>query len=132
MTDPTRYRDGSPWEALAGYSRAVRRGDRIAVSGTTAHGPDGTALHPGDTHGQTVAALQRALHAVTQLGGEVADVIRTRVLLVPGADWEAAARAHAEVFGDVAPANTTLFVGGLIGEDLLVEVEVEAQLGPAG
>lgn len=124
----TRYRDGSPWEEKAGYSRAVRHGDTIAVSGTTAHDSDGSALHPGDAFRQTRTALERALRAVEELGGSRHDVVRTRVLLVPGADWEEAARAHAELLGDVAPANTTLFVGGLIGEGLLVEVEVEAVL----
>lgn len=124
----TRYRDGSPWETKAGYSRAVRHGDTIEVSGTTAHDTDGSALYPGDAFRQTRTALERALRAVEELGGSRQDVVRTRVLLVPGADWEEAARAHAEMLGDVAPANTTLFVGGLIGEGLLVEVEVEAVL----
>lgn len=124
----TRYRDGSPWETKAGYSRALRHGDTIEVSGTTAHDSDGSALHPGDAFRQTRSALERALRAVEELGGSRHDVVRTRVLLVPGADWEEAARAHAEMLGDVAPANTTLFVGGLIGEGLLVEVEVEAVL----
>lgn len=124
----TRYRDGSPWETKAGYSRALRHGDTIEVSGTTAHDSDGSVLHPGDAFRQTRSALERALRAVEELGGSRHDVVRTRVLLVPGADWEEAARAHAEMLGDVAPANTTLFVGGLIGEGLLVEVEVEAVL----
>lgn len=124
----TRYRDGSPWESKAGYSRAVRHGGTIEVSGTTAHDSDGSTLYPGDAFRQTRAALERALRAVEELGGSRQDVVRTRVLLVPGADWEEAARAHAEILGDVAPANTTLFVGGLIGEGLLVEVEVEAVL----
>lgn len=124
----TRYRDGSPWETKAGYSRAVRHGDTIEVSGTTAHDSDGSALYPDDAFRQTRTALERALRAVEELGGSRHDVVRTRVLLVPGADWEQAARAHAEMLGDVAPANTTLFVGGLIGEGLLVEVEVKAAL----
>ena len=123
-----RFRDGSGWEQKAGYSRAVRRGPRIEVSGTTATGPDGRALWPGDAGGQTRAALERALIAVEQLGGRREDVVRTRLFLVPGSDWEAAAGAHAEVLGDVAPANTTLFVQGLVGEGFLVEVEIEAQV----
>lgn len=132
MTDATRHRDGSGWQEQAGYSRAARRGGRIEVSGTTANGPDGSALHPEDTYRQTVAAFEQALQAVGHLGGAVADVIRTRVYLAPGADWEAAARAHGEIFADVAPANTTLYVGGLIGTGFLVEVEVEAQLPQTG
>jgi enamine deaminase RidA (YjgF/YER057c/UK114 family) len=124
-----RYRDGTGWEVEAGYSRAARRGTRIEVSGTTANGPDGKALYPGDTYAQTRHALSRALAAVERLGGRVNDVIRTRVYLAPGADWQAASRAHRELLGEVSPANTTLYVGGLIGEGFLVEVEVEAELG---
>jgi enamine deaminase RidA (YjgF/YER057c/UK114 family) len=130
VSHPSRYRDGSGWEDVAGYSRAARRGQRIEVSGTTANGPDGSVLHPGDTHGQARTAFEQALRAVAHLGGSIDGVIRTRVFLAPGADWEAAARAHGEVFGAVAPANTMLYVGGLIGEGFLVEVEVEAELGP--
>lgn len=115
-----RYRDGGGWEELAGYSRAARRGSRIAVSGTTADGVD--------TYAQTLSALHRALSAVEALGGGAADVLRTRLYLAPGADWEAASRAHAEVLGHVAPANTTLHVAALIGDGFLVEVEVDAEL----
>ena len=130
---PDRFRDGSGWEQTAGYSRAVRRGPRIEVSGTTATGPDGRAIRPGDAGGPTRAALERALTAVKHLGGRREDVVRTRLYLVPGADWEAAARAHAELLGDVAPANTTLFVQGLVGEGFLVEVEIEAHVAePSG
>lgn len=130
MTGRSRYRDGSGWEVEAGYSRAARHGSRIAVSGTTAHGPDGSALHPGDTAAQARAALERALRAVGELGGGRDDVIRTRVFLAPDADWEGAAQAHAEVFGEVAPANTMLYVCRLIGDGFLVEVELDAELGP--
>jgi enamine deaminase RidA (YjgF/YER057c/UK114 family) len=122
-----RHRDGGGWEGQAGYSRAVRRFGRIAVSGTTATADDGTALHRGDTYGQTLVALERAIAAVEALGGGLEDVIRTRVYLVPGADWEGAARAHANVMGSVAPANTMLYVAALIGDGFLVEVELEAE-----
>ncbi|MGI8562521.1 MAG: RidA family protein [Candidatus Dormibacter sp.] len=126
----TRYRDGRGWEQQAGYSRAARRGHRIAVSGTTASGPDGRALHPGDVYGQARVALERSLEALNALGGAPEDVLRTRLYLAPGADWEAASRAHADMLGEVAPANTTLHVAGLIGEGYLVEVELEAELSP--
>ncbi|GAA0408870.1 hypothetical protein GCM10009530_71610 [Microbispora corallina] len=122
-----RFRDGTGWEEQAGYSRAARQGDGIAVSGTTAHGPDGSALHPGDTYAQTLECLRRAVAAVEELGGARTSVLRTRLLLAPGADWREASRAHAEVLGDVAPANSTYVVGSLIGPDFLVEVEVDAQ-----
>lgn len=123
-----RAKDGLGWESEAGYSRAARRGNRIAVSGTTATSPDGNALHPGDTYAQTKAALEHALEAVKALGGRIDDVVRSRLYLAPGANWSDAGRAHRDVLGQVAPANTTLYVGGLIGKDFLVEAELEAEL----
>jgi len=122
-----RHRDGGGWEQEAGYSRAVRRLGHIAVSGTTATGPDGRALHPGDTYLQTQVALERAIRALRALGGEIDDVVRTRVYLAPEADWAAAGRAHAEAMGAVAPASTMLHVAALIGDGFLVEVEFEAE-----
>jgi enamine deaminase RidA (YjgF/YER057c/UK114 family) len=116
-----RHRDGRGWEKKAGYSRAVRRGSRIVVSGTTA--ADASA----DTYGQTRAAIEQALQAVVALGGTKDDVVRTRIMLAPDADWEAAARAHVQLLGDVAPANTMVYVAGLVGDGYLVEVEVDAE-----
>lgn len=131
MADKTkRHRDGTGWEELAGYSRAVRRFGHIAVSGTTATASDGGAEHIGDTHGQALVAFQRAIGALEALGGGLEDVVRTRVFLAPGADWQGAAKAHAEVMGSVAPANTMIYVAGLIGEGFLVEVELEAETAP--
>ena len=123
----SRYRDGAPWETVAGYSRAARAGNVIAVSGTTA--PSGAERFPGDTYGQVRAALEKVIEAVVAMGGNRSDIIRTRVLLVPGADVDQACRAHLEVMGDVAPANTLLFVAALIGPGLLVEIEADAVLG---
>jgi len=117
-----RYRDGRGWEAKAGYSRAVRRGARIDVSGTTA------ADSSADTYGQTRAALDQAIAAVEALGGTKHEILRTRIFLAPDADWEAAARAHVQLLGDVAPANTMLYAAGLIGDGYLVEVEVDAEV----
>ena len=132
MAEPhlDRVQDGGGFEEVAGYSRAARRGSVIAVSGTTANDGSGGALHRGDTERQTAAALRQAVAAVERLGGSIDDVVRTRVYLTPDADWAAAARAHAEVFGVVKPANTTLFVHALIGDDFLVEVEVDAVVEP--
>lgn len=124
-----RHLDGSGWEEQAGYARAAREGTRIAVSGTTAHGSDGSALYPGDTYRQARWCLDHAVEAVRALGGDVEHVLRTRMYLVDGADWQEAARAHAEVFGAVRPANTTLYVHRLIGAGFLVEVEVDAEVG---
>jgi enamine deaminase RidA (YjgF/YER057c/UK114 family) len=123
---PDRFFDGCGHEQAAGYARAVRRGAAIMVSGTTANDASGGARHIGDTGAQTTAALRQALSAVEGLGGRIDDVVRTRIFLVPGADWSAASTAHAAVFGDVSPANTMLFVHALIGEGFLVEVEVDA------
>lgn len=121
----THHRDAGGWESAAGYARAVRRGTRIEVSGTTVQGGDPDAER--ETHRQTTEAIDRGLAAVVALGGTIDDVVRTRLFLAPGADWRQAAAAHADRLGSVAPANTTLFVAGLIG-GALVEVEVEAEV----
>jgi len=120
------HRDGSAFEQLAAYARAVRSGGLIAVSGTAALDGDGRALAPGDAYEQTREAIARAIEAVEQLGGRREDVVRTRLYLVPEADWRAAVRAHGEAFAGVDPANTTLVVAGLLPEGALVEVEVDA------
>jgi enamine deaminase RidA (YjgF/YER057c/UK114 family) len=123
-----RYREGAGFEEAAGYSRAARHGSRIAVSGTGDVAGDGTVDHPGDTYGQTRASLERALAAVERLGGHREDVIRTRLYLAPQAEWREAVRAHREMLGGVDPANTTFFVAGFVAEEMLVEVEVDAEL----
>jgi enamine deaminase RidA (YjgF/YER057c/UK114 family) len=114
------------FEDVGGYARAVRIGPIVAVSGTAATAAGGVALFPGDAYGQTREAFERALAAVAELGGNVEDVIRTRIFLAEGADWRRAIDAHRELFDDVRPANTTLFVAGFIPEGVLVEVEVDA------
>jgi enamine deaminase RidA (YjgF/YER057c/UK114 family) len=121
-----RYRDGSAFEAVASYCRAVRSGPAVAVSGTAATGPDGRALHPGDTYAQTKDAFERAVAAAGELGAEREHVVRTRLYLGPGSDWREAVRAHRELFEGVDPANTTLYVAGFIPEGVLVEVELDA------
>jgi enamine deaminase RidA (YjgF/YER057c/UK114 family) len=129
---PDRFTDDALWQEEAGYSRAARRGDFIAVSGTTASAPDGRAHSLGDTQAQTADAIARCLRAVQALGGTVEDVVRTRVYLAPEADWRGAAQAHRDTFAAVAPANTMLHVAGMIGEGLLVEVEMEALVQDGG
>jgi enamine deaminase RidA (YjgF/YER057c/UK114 family) len=124
------YTDEWAWQEQAGYSRAVRRGNVVAVSGTTATGPDGTALHPGDTGAQARACPARVEEALTALGAGLEDIIRTVVYLAPGASWEQAAQAHRDVLGTVRPANTMLYVGGLIGDGFLVEIEAQAVVEP--
>jgi enamine deaminase RidA (YjgF/YER057c/UK114 family) len=98
----------------------------VAVSGTAATGPDGSALHPGDTYAQTKDAFERAIAAAGELGAALGEVIRTRLFLGPGSDWREAVRAHHDVFDGVDPANTTLFVAGFIPTGVLVEVELDA------
>ena len=121
-----RFFDTLGHEQEAGYARAVRRERSIVVSGTTANDGRGGALHAGDTGAQTSAALRQALAAVEALGGRIDDVVRTRIMLTPAADWRAASHAHAEVFGAMCPANTTIFVHALVGDDFLVQVEIDA------
>ena len=125
---PARYREGVGFEDVAGYSRAVRAGNVIAVSGTGDLTPDGTVGNPGETYAQALAALERALAAVERLGGRREDVIRTRLYLTRDAEWRDAVRAHKELLGGIDPANTTLFVAGFVAPEMLVEVEVEAVL----
>lgn len=130
MTGTRRLTDGFGPQEEAGYSRAVRRGNVVVVSGTTATGPDGTALHPGDTGAQARLCLNRIEHALTALGASWPDVVRTAVYLAPGASWEQAAHAHRDVLGAVRPANTMVYVAGLIGDGFLVEIEAQAVVEP--
>ena len=107
--------------------RSRQRPPTAARCGPAPRSPsDGSALHPGDTYGQTREAFERAVSAVRALGGDVRDTVRTRLFLGPERDWREAVRAHREVFQGVDPANTTLFVAGFIPEGVLVEVELDA------
>ena len=118
---------GTHWEALAGYARAVRVGDRILVSGTTATGPDGV-VGAGDPAAQARCIIDKIEAAISQLGGTLRDVVRTHVYVRNIADWEAVARVHGERFGAIRPANT-LVQAQLVGEEYLVEIEAEALIG---
>jgi enamine deaminase RidA (YjgF/YER057c/UK114 family) len=115
---------------VGGYARAVRSGDFIAVSGTAATNPAGKAVST-DVYVQTCEALRRGLEAVEALGGSVADVIRTRIFLVEGTNWQRAVLAHRELFEDFRPANTTMFVSGFPPDGVLVEIELDAVVSPA-
>ena len=121
---------GTVWEELAGYSRAVRIGDRILVSGTTATGPDGL-VGGDDPAAQARYALEKIEKAIQQLGGRLADVVRTRVYVSDVAHWEAVARVHGERFGQIRPVNT-LVEAKLVGPQYLVEIEAEAVIGAGG
>lgn len=119
---------GTRWEALAGYARAVRVGERILVSGTTATDAEGNVVGVGDPAAQAQFILDKIEAAVTKLGGRMADVVRTRVYVRSIADWEAVARVHGQRFGAIHPANT-LIEARLVDDALLVEIEAEAIVG---
>ncbi|MDE2396603.1 MAG: aldo/keto reductase [Burkholderiales bacterium] len=121
-----RVDSGSPWEPLAGYSRAYRVGERILVSGTTASHDDGRAVAPDDAAAQATFILDKIVASVQALGGRAEDIVRTRVYLSDAADWRGVSAVHAAFFGSTRPANTMLQVAGLIGAGHRVEIEAEA------
>ena len=125
-----RHSGGGPWEDEFGYSRAIRTGDHIAVSGCTAV-VKGVLQYHGDAGAQMGVALDNLLGALVALGGTPGDVIRTRVYVVNRADWAAVGKVHGVRFADVRPAATMVLVAGLLDEQMLVEVECEARVGSA-
>ena len=123
----THAETGSVWEEKAGFSRAMRVGNRILVSGTTATAPDGTPVCQGDAGGQATYAFDKVKAAILSLGGREEDVVRTRIYLRHSADWEVVSAAHARAFGASRPANTLIGGIDLIGP-YAIEVEVEAEI----
>ena len=116
---------GGPWEAKIGYSRAVKVGPFVAVSGSTAMTPDGL-VGKGDVYAQTVQTLKTILTALEKAGAKPEHVIRTRTYLTRMSDWQEVGRAHGEVFGEIRPASTMVEVSKLINDDMLVEIEADA------
>ena len=125
--DRTNYTTGSPWETKVGYSRAVKIGPVLEISGTTSV-RDGEILHKGDAYRQSLEIILIAQEVLETAGASLADVIRTRMYVTNIADWEAVGKAHSEAFSEINPATTLVEVSNFVNPDMLVEIEFTAYL----
>ena len=124
-----KYSSGTKWERIAGYSRAVRIGNQIVVSGTTAWLGDGTVDGQGDPTAQTKRCIENIRAALKELGANLEDVVRTRIYVVDIKDWQSVSTVHGEYFGTIRPATTLVEVSRLVSPEMLVEIEADAVVG---
>ena len=129
MTPRETFASGAPWEAIVGYSRAVKVGNLVFVAGTTALDQAGKLVGRGDAYAQTFQALRNVERALVRAGATLKDVVRTRLFVRNITRWEQVGRAHGEVFRDIRPASTMVEVSGLVDPDMLVEIEADAVIG---
>ncbi len=128
MQERIRVSSAAPWEPIVGYCRAIRVGSRIYVTGTTAIGPDGRLTGVGDPYAQTVQCIRNIERALQGLGADLSHVVRTRMFVTDISRWQEFGRAHGEFFRDHPPAATMVEVQRLIEPDMLIEIEVDAEL----
>jgi enamine deaminase RidA (YjgF/YER057c/UK114 family) len=128
MRERHRYSSGVKWESIVGYSRAVRVGDRVYITGTTATGENGEIIGIGDAYAQTVQCIENIERALKAFDAGLESIVRTRMFVTDISRWEEYGRAHGEYFREIMPATTMVEVSGLIDPDMLIEVEADAEL----